>query len=85
MTKRIRGVRRACMAPVIPTGNGGSVLVDLHMNDGSAVPVQLSLEGAEDFLNTAFLGWVQQNNIDIRNTHFHDPKNSCWFPSQEVE
>lgn len=64
---------------------GGSVLVDLHMTDGSAVPVQLSLEGAEDFLNTAFLGWVQQNNIDIRNTHFHDPKNSCWFPSQEVE
>ncbi len=64
---------------------GGSALVELHMADGSAVQVQLSLEGAEDFLNTAFLGWVQQNNIDIRTAHFHDPKNSCWFPSQEVE
>ena len=64
---------------------GGSALLELHMTDGSAVPVQLSLDGAEDFLNTAFLGWVQQNNIDIRDTHFHDPQNSCWFPSREVE
>ena len=64
---------------------GGSTLLELHMADGSSVTIQLSLEGAEAFLNTAFLGWVQQNNIDIRNTQFHDPKNSCWFPSQEVE
>ena len=28
VTKRIKGIRRAAMAPVIPTGNGGAVLVD---------------------------------------------------------
>jgi glycerol-3-phosphate acyltransferase PlsX len=28
VAKRIRGIRRAAMAPVIPTGNGGAVLVD---------------------------------------------------------
>lgn len=28
VTKRIKGIRRAAMAPVIPTGGGGSVLVD---------------------------------------------------------
>jgi glycerol-3-phosphate acyltransferase PlsX len=28
VVKRIRGIRRAAMAPVIPTGNGGAVLVD---------------------------------------------------------
>lgn len=28
MVKRIKGIRRAAMAPVVPTGNGGAVLVD---------------------------------------------------------
>lgn len=28
LTKRIRGIRRAAMAPLIPTGNGGSILID---------------------------------------------------------
>ncbi len=28
VTKRIKGIRRAAMAPVIPTGTGGAVLVD---------------------------------------------------------
>lgn len=28
LVKRVRGIRRAALAPVVPTGNGGSVLVD---------------------------------------------------------
>lgn len=28
LTKRIKGIRRAAMAPVIPTGSGGAVLID---------------------------------------------------------
>ncbi len=28
ITKRIRGIRRAAMAPLLPTGNGGSILID---------------------------------------------------------
>lgn len=28
LTKRIKGIRRAAMAPVVPTGTGGAVLVD---------------------------------------------------------
>jgi len=28
VVKRIRGIRRAAMAPVVPTGNGGAVLID---------------------------------------------------------
>lgn len=63
---------------------GGNIIVELHMTDGSAVQVQLALQGAEDFMNTAFLGWVRQKNMDIReNCEFHDPQNSCWFPAEE--
>ena len=32
LVKRIRGIRRAAMAPVIPTGSGGAVLVDCGAN-----------------------------------------------------
>lgn len=32
LTKRIKGIRRAALAPVIPTGNGGSILVDCGAN-----------------------------------------------------
>ena len=32
VTKRIKGIRRAALAPVIPTGNGGSILVDCGAN-----------------------------------------------------
>ncbi len=28
MVKRIKGIRRAALAPVVPTGNGGAVLID---------------------------------------------------------
>jgi glycerol-3-phosphate acyltransferase PlsX len=32
VVKRIRGIRRAAMAPVVPTGNGGAVLIDCGAN-----------------------------------------------------
>ena len=32
VVKRIKGIRRAAMAPVIPTGNGGAVLIDCGAN-----------------------------------------------------
>ena len=28
MIKRVRGIRRAALAPVVPTGAGGAVLID---------------------------------------------------------
>ena len=31
LVKRIKGIRRAAMAPVVPTGGGGAVLVDLSL------------------------------------------------------
>lgn len=63
---------------------GGSIIVELHMTDGSAVQVQLQMQGADAFLDTAFLGWVRQKNLDARSGfEFHDPENSCWFPKVE--
>lgn len=66
---------------------GGSTIVELHMRDGSAVQVLSTMTGYTEFLDRAFLGWVRLNNIDIREgADFHDPANSCWFPSaEEVE
>ena len=32
LTKRIKGIRRAALAPVVPVGNGGAVLIDCGAN-----------------------------------------------------
>ncbi len=47
LVKRIRGIRRAAMAPVVPTGGGGSVLIDCGA----------TAEGTPEFLlQFAFMG-----------------------------
>ena len=62
---------------------GGNVLVELHMTDGSAVQVQLQLEGATKFMDKAFETWCHQRGIRKEDCAFHDPDNSCWFPVKE--
>ena len=62
---------------------GGSIVVELHMTNGSTVQVQLNLKDADSFLNTAFSGWVRQKGLDAGSCDFHDPENSCWFPAME--
>lgn len=62
---------------------GGGILVELHMVDGNTIQVQLQLENADKFLDTAFAGWCAQRGIDPADCQFHDPDNSLWFPSVE--
>ena len=62
---------------------GGSIVVELHMADGSAVSVQSSFEGVYPFLDTAFAGWCLQTGRDPQNCDFHDPSQSLWFPTVE--
>ena len=65
--------------------NGGHILVELHMTDGTAVQVQSNMVGVYPFLDTAFTGWCYQKGIDPESCEFHDPDNSCWFPTLEAE
>lgn len=62
---------------------GGSVVVELHMADGSAVSVHSSMEGAYPFLDHAFSAWCRQTGQDREDCSFHDPANSIWFPNEE--
>ena len=62
---------------------GGSVVIELHMADGSAVSVQSSFEGVYPFLDTAFAGWCLQTGRDPQSCDFHDPSQSLWFPTVE--
>ena len=62
---------------------GGSIVVELHMEDGTAVSVQTSMEGAYAFLDHAFFRWCSQKGLDPKACDFHDPANSLWFPSEE--
>lgn len=63
---------------------GGSIIIELYMNDGSSVSLQSSMDGVYLFLDTAFAGWCLQKGIDPQDCDFHDPSNSLWFPQSEV-
>ncbi len=62
---------------------GGNILVELHMADGSAVSLQSSMEGVYTFLDTAFAAWCLQRGLDPQSCDFHDPSQSLWFPTVE--
>lgn len=63
---------------------GGSILVELHMADGRAIPVQSTMDGTYPFLDHAFAAWCRQNGRNPEDCEFHDPSNSLWFPMGEA-
>ena len=63
---------------------GGSIVVELHMNDGSAVSVHSAMEGAYPFLDHAFNAWCRHTGRNPDTCTFHDPRNHLWFPSEEA-
>ena len=62
---------------------GGNVIVELHMADGSAVSVHPAMDGIYPFLDTAFAGWCRQTGRNPEECEFHDPSQSLWFPTVE--
>lgn len=62
---------------------GGNVIVELHLRDGSAVSLQSTMDGVYLFLDTAFAGWCLQKGIDPQACDFYDPSKSWWFPHEE--
>jgi len=62
---------------------GRSVIVELHMQDGSTVSLQSTMDGVYPFLDTAFAAWCLQTGRDPQSCDFHDPSQSLWFPTVE--
>ena len=62
---------------------GGNVVVELHMADGSSVSLQSAFDGVYPFLDTAFAGWCLQTGKDPVSCDFHNPSQSLWFPTVE--
>lgn len=62
---------------------GGSTVIELHLQDGNSVSVQSGMDGAYPFLDHAFNRWCHQTGKRTEDCPFHDPANSLWFPTQE--
>ena len=62
---------------------GGNIVIELHMADGSAVSVQSAFEGAYPFLDAAFFAWCRQTGRVESECDFYDPSQSLWFPPVE--
>ena len=64
---------------------GGTILVELHMADGTAVSLQSTMDGVYPFLDTAFAGWCMQTGRDPQTCDFYDPANHWWFPHEKED
>lgn len=64
---------------------GGSIIIELYMKDGTSVSLPSSMDGVYLFLDTAFAGWCLQKGIDPQSCDFHDPSKSWWFPHEEED
>ena len=62
---------------------GGSIVIDLIMEDGSSVSLQSTMSGVYPFLDTAFAGWCLQTGKNPQSCDFHDPSKHWWFPHEE--
>ncbi len=62
---------------------GGSIIIELYMDDDTSVSLQSSMDGVYLFLDTAFAAWCLQKGIDPQTCDFHDPSKSWWFPHEE--
>ena len=62
---------------------GGNIVVELHLTDGSAVSLQSTMDGIYLFLDTAFAGWCLQTGRNPESCDFHDPSKHWWFPHEE--
>lgn len=62
---------------------GGSLVVELYMDDGKTVSIRTTMDGAYPFLDAAFNGWCRQKGIAADSCEFHDPANHLWFPMEE--
>ena len=62
---------------------GGNIIIELHMADGTAVSLQSAMDGVYPFLDTAFAAWCMQTGRDPQRCDFHDPRQSLWFPTVE--
>ncbi len=62
---------------------GGTMVVELHMEDNSAVSIHTDMDGAYPFLDLAFSAWCRQKGLDPQTCEFHDPSQHQWFPEEE--
>ena len=62
---------------------GGNLLVELHMTDGSTVSVQGNMEGAPSFLDKAAHARMRQLGLNSHECAWFDETQGRWFPPVE--
>ena len=63
--------------------SSGNIVVELHMTDGRTFHLPTTMDGVYSFMDYAFARWCVQTDKKPEACDFHDPDNSCWFPSVE--
>lgn len=64
---------------------GGSIVIELTLQDGSTVSLQSTMDGVYPFMDAAFAGWCRETGRRAEDCDFHDPSKSWWFPQETEE
>lgn len=79
VVKRIRGIRRACLAPVIPTpSNGGTLMVDVGANAECTPEYLLQFAYMGHFFAKSFKG-VENPRVGLLNIGVEETKGSLLY------
>ena len=62
---------------------GGTLLVELHMENGKTVSVQTTMEGAPSFLDKAAHARMRQLGLNSHECQWFDEAEGRWFPPVE--
>lgn len=62
---------------------GGSIVIELGLEDGSSLSLQSTMDGVYPFMDTAFAAWCMQTGHKMEECSFYDPSKSWWFPHEE--
>lgn len=65
--------------------SGASLVIELHLYDGSSIQLQSTMDGVRPFMNKAFDGWRNQHGKTLEECDFYDPERNCWFPNAQEE
>ncbi len=58
--------------------------IELYLEDGNTVQLQLAMTGVFPFMDKAFHGWLRQTERQKEACTWYEPENGKWFPQAEA-
>ncbi len=68
----------------IQSQNLYAAAIELYLEDGKTVQLQMAMTGVLPFMDKAFYGWLRQTGRQKEDCTWFDPEKGKWFPQAEA-